>query len=125
MAYLVDTDILIDFLRQKDGVADYLDGLRDWSLSIVTGMELVAGALDKKEVREIDIILATYQAIPVSAEVGQFAYNIMKTYSKSNGLDACDAMIAATAINEGLTLSTKNDKHFRDIGRLEIEVPQY
>jgi hypothetical protein len=26
MAYLVDTDILIDFLRQKDGVADYLDG---------------------------------------------------------------------------------------------------
>src|SRR5215472_17437411 len=79
MAYLVDTDILIDFLRQKDGVANYLDGLRDWSLSIVTGMELVAGALDKKKVREIDIILATYQAVPVSAEVGQFAYNIMKT----------------------------------------------
>ena len=125
MAYLVDTDIPIDFLRQKDGVADYLDGLRDWSLSIVTGMELVAGALDKKEVREIDIILATYQAVPVSAEVGQFAYNIMKTYPKSNGQDPCDAMIAATAINEGLTLSTKNDKHFRDIGGLEIEVPRY
>ena len=125
MAYLVDTDILIDFLRQKDGVADYLDGLRDWSLSIVTGMELVAGALDKKEVREIDIILATYQAVPRSAEVGQFAYNIMKTYPKSNGQDPCDAMIAATAINEGLTLSTKNDKHFRDIGGLEIEVPRY
>ena len=81
--------------------------------------------LIRNEVREIDIILATYQAVPVSAEVGQFAYNIMKTYSKSNGLDPCDAMIAATAINEGLTLSTKNDKHFRDIGGLEIEVSRY
>jgi predicted nucleic acid-binding protein len=98
--------------RQKQGVADYLDGLGDWSLSVVTGMELVAGALDKKEVREIDIILATYQAVPLSAEVSQLAYNIMKTYSKSNGLDACDAMIAATALYEGRTLSRKTTSIF-------------
>lgn len=125
MAYLVDTDILIDFLRRQEAAADYLDSLGEWSLSIVSGMELVAGALDKNEVREIDIILGTFQAVPVSAEIGQLAYNVMKMYSKSNGLDACDAMIAATAIYQGLKLSTKNDKHFRDIGGLEIEVPEY
>ena len=48
MSYLVDTDILIDFLRQKEAAADYLDSLGDWSLSVVSGMELVAGALDKR-----------------------------------------------------------------------------
>ena len=42
MSYLVDTDILIDFLRQQKGAAEYLDSLGDWSLSVVSGMELVA-----------------------------------------------------------------------------------
>ena len=122
VAYLVDTDILIDYLRHQEAAADYLDSLGEWSLSVVSGMELVAGALNNDEVREIDTVLATYRASPVSAEIGQLAYNLMKTYSKSC-LDPCDAM--ATAIYEGFKLSTKNDKHFRDIGGLEIEVPKY
>ena len=124
MAYLVDTDILVDYLRHQEAAADYLDSLGEWSLSVVSGMELVAGALNSDEVREIDTVLATYEAEPMSAEIGQVAYNLMRTYSKSNGLDPCDAMIAATAIYEGFMLSTKNDKHFRDIGGLEIEVPE-
>lgn len=125
MAYLIDTDILIDYLRRQEAAAEYLDSLGEWSLSVISGMELIAGALDKDEVREIDLIFATYQAAPVNAEIGQLAYNLMKTYAKSNGLDPCDALLAATAIYEGLKLSTKNDKHFRDIGGLEIEVPEY
>lgn len=63
MAYLVDTDILVDLLRRNKGAADYLDSIGDWSLSIVTGMELVAGAKNKDEVHEIDIVLATYHAV--------------------------------------------------------------
>jgi predicted nucleic acid-binding protein len=125
VAYLVDTDILIDYLRRQEPAADYLDSLGEWSLSVVSGMELVAGALNNDEVREIDTILATYPAAPMNLEIGQLDYNLMKTYSKSNGIDPCGAMIAATAIYEGLKLSTKNDKHFRDIGGLEMEVPKY
>ncbi len=49
----------------------------------------------------------------------------MKQHAKANGLDPCDALIAATAIYEGLKLTTKNDKHFRGIEALEIEVPEY
>jgi len=49
----------------------------------------------------------------------------MKAHAKANGLDPCDAMIAATAIYEGLKLSTKNGKHFRNIEALEIETPEY
>ena len=125
MAYLVDTDILVDLMRRNKGAADYLDSIGDWSLSIVTGMELVAGAKNKNEIREIDIVLATYPAAPLNAEIGELAYNLMKTYAKSDGLDPSDAMIAATAIHEGLKLSTKNKKHFRNIEGLDIEVPGY
>ena len=87
MAYLVDTDILVDLMRRNKGAADYLDSIGDWSLSIVTGMELVAGAKNKNEIREIDIVLATYPAAPLNAEIGELAYNLMKTYAKSDGLD--------------------------------------
>ena len=59
MAHLIDTDILIDYLRHQESAADYLDSLAEWSLSVVSGMELAAGALDNDEVRVIDTILAT------------------------------------------------------------------
>jgi predicted nucleic acid-binding protein len=49
----------------------------------------------------------------------------MKTYAKSEGLDPSDAMIAATAIHEGLKLSTKNKKHFARIKGVEIDAPSY
>jgi predicted nucleic acid-binding protein len=125
MSYLVDTDILIDFFRKNERAIDYLDSLGDWSLSVVTGLELIAGAKDKREVAEIDTLLVTYDAIQLVPEISQLAYNLMKTYSKANGLDPCDVLVAATAIFEGRKLSTKNDKHFRKIDALEIEVPNY
>jgi predicted nucleic acid-binding protein len=40
-------------------------------------------------------------------------------------LDTLDALIAATALEEGLTLATKNRKHFQMIGHLKLEVPDY
>jgi hypothetical protein len=88
-------------------------------------MELVAGAKDNREVREIDLLLAAYRTIPISEDVGQLAYNLMKSYSKSHNLETSDALIAATAVQEGLKLSTLNRKHFGAIGGLEIEVPDY
>jgi len=36
-----------------------------------------------------------------------------------------DAMIAATAIHEGLKLSTRNKKHFARIQGLDIDAPDY
>jgi predicted nucleic acid-binding protein len=36
-----------------------------------------------------------------------------------------DALVAATALNEGLTLATKKRKHFQMIGDLDLEIPNY
>lgn len=125
MPCLVDTDILIDLLRQREGAAEYLDSLANWSLSVVSGMELVAGAKSKREFAQIDNILSLYSALPLSAEIGELGYNLMKSYAKSHGLDPDDALIAATAIHEGRKLATKNGKHFEGIGALEVAAPEY
>ncbi len=125
MPYLIDSDILIDASRGNSGAAKYLNSLDEWSLSIVTAMELVAGAMNKQEVADIEIMLGAYKNIPLSHDIGQLGYNLMKSYAKSHGLETPDALIAATAIHEGLKLSTTNRKHFDVIGGLEIEVPEY
>ena len=36
MTYLVDTDVLIDYLRNMEGAANYLDSIGEWTYSVVT-----------------------------------------------------------------------------------------
>ena len=126
MLYLVDTDIIVDFTRGNRSAADYLDGLQNqWSISALTSLELVAGARNQSEISVIDIMVSAYPAIPPTEEITRRAYYLLKTYAKSHGLRTLDALIAATAFEEGLTLITKNKKHYNMIEGLSLQVPQY
>jgi len=59
MAYLVDTDVLIDVSRDKEAAIEFLDQLDDsWLVSIITAMELMVGARNQQEVSEIDQLVA-------------------------------------------------------------------
>jgi predicted nucleic acid-binding protein len=49
----------------------------------------------------------------------------MKAHAKSAGLRTLDAVIAATALEEDLTLATKYRKHFQMISDLKLAVPNY
>jgi predicted nucleic acid-binding protein len=49
----------------------------------------------------------------------------MKTYARAHGLHTLDALIAATALEDGLTLATRNRKHFQMICELKLEAPGY
>jgi len=88
-------------------------------------MELFAGAENKREVRIIEKLLRKFQEFPLSQAIGSRGRQVVKEYAKSLGLDPLDAMIAATAIIESLTLCTRNRKHFRRIRALKIEIPPY
>ena len=126
MPYLVDTDVLIDVSRNNDAAIDFLVQLGDsWSISIITALELVVGARNKKEVAQIDQLVAAYSAIPLTAEIGNSAYGLLRKFAKSHGLRVFDSLIAATAIEENLTLLSKNKKHFQMIGNLNLEIPSY
>jgi len=126
MAYLVDTNIMVDFTRGNAKAADYLDSLGDVCLlSAITALELIAGALSQREVIDLDIMISAYEQIPPTDDVTRRAYYLMKTYAKSAGLRTLDSLIAATALGEGLTLATKNRRHFQMIDDLKLEVPNY
>jgi predicted nucleic acid-binding protein len=126
MPYLVDSDVLVDLTRGSTGAADYLDGLSEaWSISMITCLELLAGARTQRETAGLDLVLSGYQTIPPDAEVARRAYALMVAFARSHGLQALDALIAATAIENSFTLVSKNRKHFQMIGELKLEVPSY
>src|SRR6266446_5479235 len=119
MPYLVDTDVLVDVSRNNQAAIDFLDQLGDsWSISIITALELIVGARNKKEVAQIDQLVAAYSAIPLTAEIGASSYDLLRQFARSHGLRVFDSLIAATAIDEDLTLVTKNKRHFQMIGNL-------
>jgi predicted nucleic acid-binding protein len=126
MPYLVDTDVLIDVSRNNQAAIDFLDRIQDsWSMSIITASELIVGARNKKEVTQIDQLVAIYSAIPLTAEIGNSSYGLLRRFGRSHGLRVFDSLIAATAIEENLTLLSRNRKHFQMISNLNLEVPSY
>jgi len=126
MPYLIDSDVLIDVSRGKAAARDYVDGLPEgWAISQVSALELIVGARDNRELATIDAFLSAYVIVPLRAATGARAYELLKRYSKSHGLHVFDSLVAAMAMEEALTLLTKNRKHFGMIEGLKLEVPQY
>jgi predicted nucleic acid-binding protein len=126
MPYLVDTNIVVDVTRGSVKAADYLDSLAGaWSISMITCLELLAGTRTQRETNDVDLVLSGYSAIPPDENIARRAYYLMKTHVRSHGLQALDSLIAATALENGLTLATNNLKHFQMIRDLKLEVPGY
>ena len=126
MPNLVDTDVLVDVSRNNPAAIACVDRLsNDWVLSAMTALELISGAKNQREVDLIDRLIEAYETTPVNDAIGKRAYDLLKMYSKSNGLRTFDSLIAATAIEDGRTLVTKNRKHFEMIAGLAIDIPQY
>ncbi len=104
----------------------YIDALPEaWALSQVSALELIVGARNKAELARTDNFLAHYIVVALQGSTGVRAYELLKKYAKSHGLHVFDSLIAATAMEENLTLVTRNRKHFSMIEGLLLQVPQY
>ena len=73
----------------------------------------------------IDGFLSQYPVLPLSSSIGRGAYQLLTIYAKSHGLHVFDSLIAATAIEQALTLVTLNRKHYQMIADLRLEFPDY
>jgi hypothetical protein len=126
MPYLIDSDVLIDISRGNQAAREYVDALTEgWAISQVSALELIVGARDQRELANIDTFLSAYVIVPLRDSIGRRAYQLLKLYAKPHGLHVFDSLVAATAIEEGLTLVTSNRRHFGFIEGLSLEVPGY
>ena len=98
--YLLDTCILIDYLRGEQSVYDLLvnNSNVNLSMSTVTMMELVIGALNKREVYYIQKAFEKIGIIYIDNDISKSAEELIVKYSKSHNLQINDALIAATCV---------------------------
>lgn len=113
---LFDTDILIELLRGNAAVyADLTKLAKDRALlayTAVTEAELFHGLRGEKEESALTHTLSVFQCVDIGKEAGREAGRYLKKYAKSHGLDTADALIAATAKINQLSLCTFNWKHY-------------
>lgn len=63
-----------------------------------------------------------YRILPLTENAGHRALIYTEAYSLSHGLRAGDAVIAATAAENNVTLVSGNAKHFKPITGLKFKV---
>ncbi len=120
---IVDTDVLIWFLRGREHAAIFLDDLDRISLSAVTYMELVQGMRNNRELQLFRRTLSRkrWSVLAINETICSRAMTYVEQHFLSDALQMADALIAATCIEHGEPLATANVKHFRPIRELVIE----
>ena len=121
---LVDTDVLIWNLRGDPKAAELLDSANGFFLSAVSYMELVQGLRNKAELSALRQAIRYWAATiqPIDTDISARAMYLVESHALSHGLQMADALIAATGLSLGTTLVTANDRHYRFIDGLMIEV---
>jgi predicted nucleic acid-binding protein len=121
---LFDTDIFIWVQKGNASAALLMETSEEHYLSVQTYMELLQSAQNKKQHKQIKDFLTAFDfiIIPFTENIGHRACIYIEEYTLSNGIRAGDAIIAATAIENNLTLVTSNAKHFKTIKDLKLKV---
>jgi predicted nucleic acid-binding protein len=110
---LIDTNILIEFLRGNASVRNALQNVSDEHeafCSVITVGELVAGMRPSEKSKTYALIEAL-QVVSVSFEIAELAGQ-WKAKIKSHSLSLDDCLIAATCYFHADNLYTFNKKHY-------------
>ena len=121
---LFDTDVLIWVFRGNAKAAGLIDSTAERRISVVTYLELLQGARDRPETRQIKRFLTDcgFQTIPLTENIGHRACVYMEEYGLKAGICLADALIAATAAEHQWVLCTGDRKHYRAIEDIEVKV---
>lgn len=123
MTPIIDTTVIVDYLRGHKEAADYLNGLDVATVSIITTAEIFQGARDKNHLKKLERTLNNFDILSVSETISSLAVSLIKQYTLSHNLRIPDGLIAATALDHKSPLATTNIKHFSMIKSLKVIKP--
>ena len=119
---LIDTDILIDHLRNLGYATDYIRKILPSkpTISIITRIELLSGnKINGTEEVIIKDLLRLFEIIQLDEALADIAAIFRRKYP----IGLADSIIAASAFKEGAVLATRNLKHFKNISEIKVLSP--
>lgn len=125
-AVVLDSTVLIDYTRANQKAHAFLAATRSTSTlatHAVVVAEVLSGARDKTEMREIEETLAPLRMLTPHASDFTTCLALLRQHLLAGGVDWPDCLIAATCLRRGLPIATTNDKHFKAIRGLRVIRP--
>jgi len=122
---LLDTDVMVDLLRQYPPAVAWLDSLGEEEI-ILPGfvvMELIQGCRNKADQERVERELAACGVASPSAETCDEALSVFTSYHLSHGLGILDAVIGQIVVALDLPLYTFGQKHYAAIPNLKTVQP--
>lgn len=113
--YLLDSNVLIQHLREHRPTTALLTRLAlnaHLGIAAISRTEVLIGMRSHERERTLQLLnaLACY---PLEVAVADLAAELVRRYRRQGVmLDIPDALIAATALDQGLVLLTYNPRHF-------------
>jgi|SRR5258706_4465040 predicted nucleic acid-binding protein len=123
---LIDSTVLIDYLRGRTDAAAYLDAVRATdvqSIHIVVAAEVIEGARNAKDQAALATFLSTFNLVLPNEVDSALSVDLLKAFRLSHGVGWPDCLIAATALRLGWSVVTTNLKHFSPLPSLKVVQP--
>jgi len=128
LKYIIDSDILIYFLKNHPKVVNKFAEAEadDIGITIITYAELLFGAYNslkiKKNLSKIKSFLETMTIVDFDKPAADIFARLKSDLRKEGKIISdMDLIIASICIANQLTLITNNSKHFKRIRELKIE----
>lgn len=118
---LVDTDVLVDYLRGHSLAAEFLENIPgSIMVSVITVAELYAGSRGTEDRVALGAFLEAFTTVPVDRGIAAAGGLLRGKFGPSHGTGLADALIAATAMQHDAILVTLNRKHYPMVSQLEV-----
>ena len=90
-AILVDTDVLIDFLRGNDKAISFIDEFSpNIILSPIVVAELYAGVKGADELSVLDNFISLFRIVPIDSHIAKSGGLYKRDFGKSHGVGLAD-----------------------------------
>jgi predicted nucleic acid-binding protein len=120
MAFLFDTNVLIDYLRgHPEAITAVESRIAEAAISTMTLAEIYQGVRDSERTA-VSKTLSCFTVIPITEDIAEKG-GLHRRDHRHQGAGLADCLIAATAEIHGLTLLTRNVKHYPMLG--DVEAP--
>lgn len=126
--YLIETSIIIEYLRRKNDTVELIDKLEgELTSSVICLAELYEGIYRSKDYKKAEEgVLIFFKGLSEVYGLDQETakeFGRIRTELKIDGkvIEDLDIFLAATCIAQGLTLVIRNHKHFERVNGLSIK----